>query len=59
VEIQYLLHIPSVCLNLWYPARKAHAPYCPLWPLRLYNIFPHYLINSTIFGKNVTEHTMS
>jgi hypothetical protein len=22
-----------------YPARKAHAPYCQLWPVRLYNIF--------------------
>jgi len=30
---------------------------CPLWPVQLYNTFPHYLINSTIFeGGKVTEH---
>jgi len=27
---------------------NAHAPYCHLWPARLYHIFPHYLINGTI-----------
>ena len=39
--------------SLWYPACNAHAPllYCHLWPVRLYNNFPHYLINGTIFGK--------
>ena len=25
--------------------------YCHLWPALLYNIFPHYLINGTIFEK--------
>jgi len=25
--------------------------YCHLWPASLYHIFPHYLINGTIFGK--------
>ena len=25
--------------------------YCHLWPEWLYNIFPHYLIKGTIFGK--------
>ena len=34
-----------------YPAQKAHLPYFHLWPLRLYNIFPHYLINGMIFEK--------
>jgi len=28
------------------------APYCHLWPAPFYNIFPHFLINGTIFGKN-------
>jgi cellulose synthase/poly-beta-1,6-N-acetylglucosamine synthase-like glycosyltransferase len=29
-----------------------HAPYCVfMWPVRLYHIFPHSLINGTIFGK--------
>jgi hypothetical protein len=28
--------------------------YCHLWPVRLYHIFPHYLINVVIFeGKNL------
>jgi len=38
-----------------YPARNAHAPYCHLWSVRLYNIFPHYLINVTVFkgGKKL------
>jgi hypothetical protein len=34
-----------------YPASNAHAPYCHLWPAPLYNIFPRYLINDTIFEK--------
>ena len=34
------------------------ACYCHLWCLRLYNIFPFYLINGTIFGKKVIEHKM-
>ena len=46
-----------VC-SLWYPACNAHSPYCHLWPVRLYRIFPHYLINGTIFGKKVIEHQM-
>jgi len=36
------------------PACNEDAPYCHLWPVRLYNIFPLYLINGTIFwGKNL------
>jgi len=27
-----------VC-SLWYPAYNEHAPYCHLWPIRLYSIF--------------------
>ena len=34
-----------------YAACNVHAPYCHLWPASLHNIFPHYLINGTIFGK--------
>jgi len=45
--------------SLSYPARNSHAPYCYLWPVRLYNIFPHYLIERTIFEKKkVIEHKM-
>ena len=35
---------------------KAHAPYRHLWPAQLYDIFPHYFMNGTIFEKIVTEH---
>jgi hypothetical protein len=30
--------------------------YCYPWPVRIYNIFPHYLINGTIVEKKVIEH---
>jgi len=29
--------------------------HCHLWPVRLYNIFPHNLINGTIFGERLIE----
>jgi hypothetical protein len=32
--------------------------YCHLWPVWLYQICPHYLINGTIFWKAVIEHKM-
>jgi len=34
-------------------ACNAHAPYCQLWPVRVYNIFPHYLINGTIVDNKL------
>ena len=37
--------------SLRYPPCNAHAPYCYPWPAPLYNIFPHYLINGTIFEE--------
>jgi hypothetical protein len=27
--------------------------YCHMWPVQIYNIFPHYLINGTILGKKL------
>jgi hypothetical protein len=42
--------------SLSYPACNAHAPYCIMWPARLYNIFPHYFINGTIFKKKKLLH---
>jgi len=35
--------------------RVRHVVTCGV---RLYNIFPHYLINDTIFGKKVIEYKM-
>ena len=41
-----------VCVcSISYPARNAHALYSQLWPVPLYNIFPHYLTKGTIFEK--------
>jgi hypothetical protein len=28
-----------------------HAPYCLLWPVLFYNIFPYYLVCGMIFEK--------
>jgi hypothetical protein len=56
VEEQKVLNILSVCVcSLSYPACKAHASYyiviCGL--SGSIHIFPHYLINGTIFGKKL------
>jgi hypothetical protein len=51
---QLLLHNLSMCIcNFKYPACNAHAPYCHLWPAPVYTIFPHYLINGTIFENKL------
>jgi len=40
-------HIMTVCLPQL-SCSNAHAPYySAIWPVRLYYIFPHYLINGT------------
>jgi hypothetical protein len=40
VEKQPPLHILNVCVcSISYPACNAHAPYCRIWPARLYNFF--------------------
>jgi len=36
--------------SLSYPACNAHTPHSHLWPALLYNIFPHYPMNRTVFG---------
>jgi hypothetical protein len=51
VEKQSVLSIMSLFSCRDYPACNAHAPYCHLCPAPLYSIFPHYLTNGTIFGK--------
>ena len=47
---KYYIFRVCVC-RLTYPACNAHAPYCHLWSVLLYYIFPHYLTNGTIFGE--------
>jgi len=43
-----------VCIcSLRYPACNAHAQYSHLWAARLYNIFPHFLINDMISEEKV------
>ena len=51
VEKQYS---ERVC-SLGYPGSKAHAPYYIViyWPRQLHHIFRYYLINGTIFGKEI------
>ena len=53
VEKQELLRILSV--GLWPQLSSTQSAcavlYYHLRPVRLYNIFPHYLIKGTIFGK--------
>ena len=45
----------SVALVIQHAMRMRY--YCHLWIVRLYNIFPSYLINCTIFYiKKVTAH---
>jgi hypothetical protein len=55
----------SKCFIIWerifslrHPACNARAPYCHLWPAQFYIIFQHYLINGTMFEKQVIEHKM-
>jgi len=56
-EKQWILHNLSVYIySFRYPACNAHAPCCRMWRTPLHKIFPHYLINGTIFGKKVSEH---
>ena len=41
--------------SLAYPACDAHAPYCHLLCLWHHHIFPHYLINGTVFEKTLSN----
>ena len=49
-----ITQLECVCIcSVSYPACNAQAPYYHLCPAPLYNIFPHYLINGTIFEKKL------
>jgi hypothetical protein len=56
-RINYYIFWVCVC-GLPCPKRKEHAHelHCHLWPVRLYNIFPHYLIKARLSQKKVTDH---
>ena len=41
--------------SLRYLVFNAHAPYCCLWPVQFYIIFPCCLINGTIFEKKLLD----
>ena len=43
--------------SLSHPACNAHAPYCHL-PARHYSVSPHFLLNGTIFIRNIIEYKM-
>jgi hypothetical protein len=47
----------SACC-LWYPACNARAPYCHLWPARLYNIFSTLSHKPHDLRDRVAEHKM-
>jgi len=48
---KYFIFWVCVCVcSLRYPAWNAHAPYCHLWPVSLYCIFPRYLIKRSLAG---------
>jgi hypothetical protein len=47
-RITYYIFWVCIC-SPGYPACNAHKPYCHLWPVRLYNIFPHYLLNGMFY----------
>jgi hypothetical protein len=46
----YTLWVCVIALFIQH-AKRMRRIYCHLWPVWLYHIFPHYLINITIFGK--------
>ena len=45
---QYYIFCVRLC-GLRYQACNTHVPYCYLWPAPFYHIFPHYLVNGTIY----------
>ena len=48
----------SECLQPWVSNCNAHAPYCRLWPTRVYNNIPPYVIQCTFFEKKKNEHKL-
>jgi len=59
-ERQEVFHVLSVCLYPYLSSMQCECAviYCHLWPVRLYNIFPNYLMNCMTFGINAIEYKM-
>jgi hypothetical protein len=53
--MKQVLHNQSVNLYRYLPSMQCACAvlYCPVCPVPLYRIFPHYLIIATIFGKKL------
>jgi hypothetical protein len=52
-----LLHIMPLSVYLYslsYPAPSAHASYGHLWPVQVYNIFPHYIVHDTVVENKLS-----
>ena len=49
----------SQCVSVVY-LNACAVSYCNLWPVRLYHVFPRYIINGRFFfgGGEVIEHKM-
>ena len=54
----YFIFRVCVC-SLSYSPYSAHATYYLLRSVRLYNIFPPYLVKDKIFEKKITEYETS
>jgi len=52
-----ITHFECMFIGLLYPACNMHVPYCHLWSTPLHFMFPHYLKNGTIFGKETLLNT--
>jgi hypothetical protein len=63
-SILWRVRVTIVAVEVWYIAtvslalvtqheKRMRVVYCHLWPVRLYHLITHYLINGTIFeGKS-------
>jgi hypothetical protein len=51
-QARIIRYFECVFVALGIPACNAYAPFFNLCPVRLYDIFPHYLINNIIFEKS-------
>ena len=46
----------SACVSVLVIQHATHKGHIVMWPVRLCNIFPHYLTNGTSIGKKAFEY---